>query len=87
MNGASKEITEGYYNKLNSKYFGLLCEREKNRDWEKFLDSILIELNGFAEENKTINWLELINKTSSLRYLEFTYFRKTIFECMGLLSK
>ena len=80
-------ITEAYLNKLKNKYFGLLCEREKNRDWEKFLDSIVIELSGFPEENKTINWIELMNKTNSLRYLDYDYFRKTIFECMNLLSK
>ena len=80
-------ITEAYLNKLKNKYFGLLCEREKNRDWEKFLDSIIIELAGFPEENKTINWIELMNKTNSLRYLDYEYFRKTIFECMNLLSK
>ena len=87
MHSIQKEIEEGYYNKLKSKYFGLLCEREKERDWEKFLDSILIELSGFSEEDRTINWLELVNKTNSLRYLEYGYFRKTIFECMSLLSK
>ena len=66
-------ITEAYLNKLKNKYFGLLCEREKNRDWEKFLDSIIIELSGFPEENKTINWIELMNKTNSLRYLDYDY--------------
>ena len=39
-------VKEAYNNKLKSKLFGLLCEREKGRDWEKFLDSILIELMG-----------------------------------------
>jgi hypothetical protein len=80
-------VLEGYYNKLKSKYYGLLCEREKNREWEKFLDSIIIELSGFPEEDRTINWVELVNKTNTLRYLDYEYFRKTIFECMGLLSK
>ena len=47
MNNIPKDVYEGYYNKLRSKYFGLLCEREKNRDWERFLDSIIIELYGF----------------------------------------
>lgn len=87
MNNTSEILTEAYFNKLKNKYFGLLCEKEKNRDWEKFLDSIIIELYGFPEEQRTINWLELINKTNSLRYLDYEYFRKTIFECMGLLSK
>ena len=46
--------TEGYNNKLKNKLFGLLCEYEKGREWEKFLDSILIELLGFEEERKEL---------------------------------
>ena len=80
-------LNEAYFNKLRNKYYGLLCEKEKGGDWEKFLDSIIIELYGFSEEQRTINWIELMNKTNSLRYLDYEYFRKTIFECMGLLSK
>ena len=80
-------LNEAYLNKLKKKYYGLLCEKEKKRDWEKFLDSIIIELYGFPEEERSINWVELVNKTNSLRYLDYEYFRKTIFECMGLLSK
>ena len=41
-----------YYNRLSSKLYGLLCEREKGRDWEKFLDAILIELMGHSEDSK-----------------------------------
>jgi hypothetical protein len=42
-------VYEGYKNKLKNKYFGLLKEREKNGEWEKFLDTILVELTGFEE--------------------------------------
>ena len=87
MSSNNEILTEAYFNKLKNKYFGLLCEKEKGRDWEKFLDSIIIELYGFPEEERSINWIELVNKTNSLRYLDYEYFRKTIFECMGLLSK
>ena len=80
-------VREGYYNKLKNKLFGLLCEFEKNREWEKFLDSILIELLGFEEEQKTINYYILFYKVSSLRYLNYKYFRTTIFDCMDLLGK
>ena len=48
-------MKEAYDNKLKNKLFGLLCEFEKGREWEKFLDSILIELQGFDEDEKTIN--------------------------------
>ena len=80
-------VREGYMNKLKNKLFGLLCEYEKNREWEKFLDSILIELQGFDEDEKTINYYVLYHKISSLRYLKYDYFRTTVFDCMSLLSK
>ena len=82
-----KQIKEAYNNKLKSKLFGLLCEREKGRDWEKFLDSILIELMGYSEEDKTINYYTLYHKLSTLRYLRYEYFRGVIFDCMDLISK
>ena len=83
----SSGVKGGYINKLNNKLFGLLCESEKNRDWEKFLDSILIELQGYPEEEKTINYYILFYKLSSLRFLNYKYFRSTIFDAMNLLEK
>lgn len=79
-------MQEGYGNKLKNKLFGLLCEFEKNREWEKFLDSILIELMGYPEEDRTINYYILYYKLSSLRYLKYEYFRSTIFDCMNLVG-
>lgn len=81
------QVKEACNNKLKSKLFGLLCEREKGRDWEKFLDSILIELMGYSEEEKTINYYILFHKLSSLKFLRYEYFRTTIFDCMELISK
>ncbi len=76
---------DGYCSKLKGRLYGLLCEREKNGEWEKFLDSILVELYGF--KNNSINWWSLIGKLSMLRFLSYEYFRKTIFECMSLIGK
>lgn len=81
------DFSEGYNNKIKNKLFGLLCEFEKGREWEKFLDAILIELMAVEESKKTINYLSLVNKISSLRYLRYEYFRTTIFDCMNLLGK
>ena len=72
---------------FGGKQFGLLCEREKNGAWEKFLDTILIELYGLSKIEKTINYWPLIGKVSELRYLEYEYFRKTIFECMNIIEE
>ena len=80
-------MAKNHSSKLKNKLFGLLCEYEKGRDWEKFLDSILIELMGFSEEEKTINYYILFHKISALRYLKYEHFRTTIFDCMGLVSK
>lgn len=87
MSVVEDTLYEGYYNKLKNKLFGLLCEYEKRREWEKFLDSIIIELMGLPEDRRGINYLILMNKLSSLRYLNYDYFRSTIFDCMSLLSK
>ena len=84
MNG---QVKEAYSNKLKSKLFGLLCEREKGREWEKFLDSILIELMGYSEEERTIDYYILFHKLSTLKYLRYEYFRGTIFDCMDLISR
>ena len=80
-------VIEASNNKLKSRLFGLLREYERGREWEKFLDSILIELMGYSEEEKTINYYILFHKLSSLKYLSYKYFRTTIFDCMTLVSK
>ena len=80
-------MKQGYQNKLKNKLYGLLCEYEKEREWEKFLDSILIELMGYPEEEKTINYYILFYKLSSLRYLRYEYFRTTIFDAISLVGK
>ena len=81
------DVIEASNNKLKSRLFGLLREYERGRAWEKFLDSILIELMGYSEEEKTINYYILFHKLSSLKYLSYKYFRTTIFDCMTLVSK
>jgi len=84
---ATDVVKEAYGNKLKNRLFGLLCEYEKDREWEKFLDSILIELMGYSEDEKTINYYMLYHKLSSLRYLRYEYFRSTIFDCMNIISR
>ena len=81
----SDETFFGYRNKLKGRLYGLLCEKEKNGDWEKFLDSILIELEGLGASS--INYWAVIGKLSSLPRLNYDYFRRTIFECMNLFDR
>lgn len=81
------EFFEGYKNKLKDRLFGsVLCEREKNGEWEKALDTIIIELMGLEEQCNSISYQALLLKLFSLRFLSFHYFRKTVFECMNLIN-
>ena len=83
----SNVFLNGYKNKLKNRLYGLLCEKEKNGEWEKFLDTIIIELIGLITEDKqSINYWCLLGKLQSLRFLSYEYFRKTIFECMNLVG-
>lgn len=79
--------SEGYKNKLKSRLFGLLCEYEKKREWESYLDAILIELDGFKSEERSINYYILYHNLASSRYLSYKYFRKVIFDSMTLLEQ
>lgn len=82
----SEVVQEGYKDLMKRKLYGLLREREKNGEWEKFLDTILIELQGYNEASKTIGYYTLYAKLSSCRYLSYKYYRKTLFECMNLFD-
>ena len=75
---------DGYKNKLKGRLYGLLCEREKDGEWEKFLDSIMIELEGLGANS--INWWPLMGKVNMLLYMSYEFFRKTIFECINLVG-
>lgn len=78
------EFFESYKNKLKGRLYGLLCEREKDGEWEKFLEAINIELMGLEQES--INYWVLRGKLGSLKFLSYPYFRKTIFECINLVN-
>lgn len=80
-------VQEAYRDKMKKQLYGLLCEREKGGEWEKYLDSILIELMGYNDNSKTIDYYTLYSKLSTCRYLSFKYYRKTIFECMNLFDR
>ena len=64
---------EGYFNKLKNKLYGLLCEFEKDGQWEEYLDSIYLELMGLDENYKTINYYILMAKLGSLKYVKYKY--------------
>ena len=86
MNDSSQEYFNSYKNKLSSNLYGLLCERENKGKWEGYLETITVELIGLEDELNSINYWKLRAKIGSLRYLNYYYFRKTIFECISLTN-
>ena len=60
---------------------------EEDKNWEAFLDSILLELAAaFPEEDRTIDYYTLMYKVSMVRYLRHQYFKKNIFFFFFLLN-
>ena len=59
MSDNQEIIIEAYKDKMKKRLYGLLKEREKNGEWEKFLDTILIELEGYNDSSKTIDYYTL----------------------------
>lgn len=78
------ETFNGYKNKLKGRVYGVLCEKEKNGSWEKFLDSIIIELYGLGPNS--INYWALLGKLQALRFLSYDKFRTTVFESINLIN-
>lgn len=83
----AKSWNKDYLKRLRNRLYGVLCEREKGGEWEKFLDGIIIELLGVEEDRKNVYYYALMHKLSSCRFLEYKYFRNTILECMGIFDK
>lgn len=76
-----------YLNTTKNNIFKLLPLREENKDWEKYLTSILsLELKGCDFLFNSINFLPLITKLCSLYNTDYSTFRKGIFEALNILD-
>lgn len=81
---------ELYLIKLKNKVYKLLPLREEELEWEKYLNTILIEISGLNELflDNQVNLISLLAKLEGLYKLEdFMVYRKTIFECLNIIEK
>lgn len=78
--------SNGYSNYLIGKYFGILKDREKGKDYDKLLTSLITDLIGAVEEYDCINLQRLFYKTLSLKYLAYPLFRENVMECIQLVK-
>ena len=63
--------------------------REHNEDWQKQLDTVLIEIAGLNEIFIGSHFLQLLSKLEGMRVQEMSFelYRKTVFESISLLQE
>ena len=76
--------------RLTNQMWKLIPMKENNEDWEKQLNTVILEIAGLNEI--FINdpqFLQLLSKLEGIKILkpEFDLYRKTIFESIGLLRR
>jgi len=86
-----KNAILGNIKKLINQIYKLLPDREENIDWESPLSTIIVEISGMSELLDDHDILfPLLCKLEGLNKLkgedDFPIYRKTIFECLNLLS-
>lgn len=75
--------------RLTNQIFRLLPVNEEGQDWLKPLDTILLEVSGLSSLFPSNSRLfELLSKLQGLKEqgkdIEFTWFRRIIFECCSM---
>lgn len=84
-----QETFEGYCERMKNQIFKLLPLREENGQWEKHLETLLVELSGadslFAD---TINFTTLLAKLEALKQKQpQRIHRKTVLECVHMIDR
>lgn len=84
------DVLEKNVTRLTNQTWKLIPMRENEEDWQKQLDTVILEIAGLNEifiENP--QFLQLLAKLEGIRAVEsvtdFTIYRKTVFEAIGLL--
>lgn len=75
--------------RLTNQLWKLIPMRENQEDWEKQLDTVILEFVGLNELFVGPVYLQILSKLEGLRVkqVSFELYRKTIFECISLLQE
>ena len=86
----SKEEIHKEIVRLTNQLWKLIPMRENGEEWDKQLETVIIDIAG---KNEIFicnsHFLQLLSKLEGLRLVdvEFTIYRKTVFECINLLNE
>lgn len=86
----SKEELNKEIMRLTNQLWKLIPMRENEEDWEKQLQTVIIDIAGKNEifiHNS--HFLQLLSKLEGLQLIptDFSIYRKTVFECINLLNE
>ena len=85
----NKEVIEKNIIRLINQLWKLIPMKENNEEWEKQLDTVIIEVAGLGEIfNQDPQFLQLLAKLRGLKIvnIDFPMYRKTVFESIALLK-
>ena len=74
--------------RLTNQLWKLIPMRENEEDWQKQLDTVILEFVGLNEIFIGPNFLQALSKLEALKVKEvdFDFYRKTVFECISLIQ-
>ena len=85
-----KEVIDANIQRLTNQLWKLIPMRENNEDWEKQLNTVIIEIAGLNEIFiSNPQFLQLLAKLKGLQVDEvsFILYRKIVFESINLLQE
>ena len=88
FNITTLEAFEQNISRLTNQMWKLIPMKENEEDWEKQLDTVILEIAGLNEIFiKDSQFLQLLSKLEGIKAINpnFGLYRKTVFEAIGLL--
>jgi hypothetical protein len=87
--GFDDEVIKKDVQRLTNQLWKLIPMREHEEDWQKQLDTVIIEVTGLNEIFMGPVFLQLLSKLEGLKVkdIQFELYRKTIFESISLLQE
>ena len=75
--------------RMTNQLWKLIPMREHEEDWQKQLDTVILEIAGLNEIFIGPLFLQMLSKLEGLRTIETTFelYRKTVFECISILQE
>lgn len=85
-----KEVIDTNIQRLSNQIWKCIPMKENNEDWNKQLNTVVVEIAGLHEIFMSPQYLQIQDKLEGLLIIEevdFATYRKTIFDCLNLLQE